>query len=54
MDQGAPETSKIAGVSPQLARFMSAYFSDAERSQESIDALLDDFCAGAARPIVIH
>ncbi|MFA9950182.1 DUF3567 family protein [Dentiradicibacter hellwigii] len=27
---------------------------DAERSQESIDALLDDFCAGAARPIVIH
>lgn len=27
---------------------------DTERTQESIDALLDDFCAGAATPIAIH
>ena len=25
-----------------------------ERSQESIDSLLDDYCAGAAQPIAIH
>ena len=33
---------------------MPVYFPDAKRSQESIDALLDDSCAGAAQPIVIH
>ena len=27
---------------------------DAERSEETIDALLDEYCAGAARPIVLH
>lgn len=27
---------------------------DEDRDQESIDALLDDFCAGVARPIAIH
>jgi hypothetical protein len=27
---------------------------DAERDEESIDALLDDYCAGNARPIVYH
>ena len=27
---------------------------DEDRDQESIDSLLDDFCAGAARPIAIH
>lgn len=27
---------------------------DAERNEESIDALLDDYCAGSARPIVYH
>ncbi len=26
----------------------------AERTEEAIDALLDDYCADAARPIVIH
>ena len=25
-----------------------------ERSQESIDSLLDDYCAGVAQPIAIH
>ncbi|WP_313950534.1 DUF3567 family protein [Accumulibacter sp.] len=25
-----------------------------ERDEESIDALLDTYCAGAARPIVLH
>ena len=25
-----------------------------ERNEESIDALLDDYCAGAARPIAYH
>lgn len=25
-----------------------------ERNEESIDSLLDDYCAGAARPIVYH
>ena len=27
---------------------------DEDRDQESIDSLLDDFCAGAARPITVH
>ena len=27
---------------------------DGERDEESIDALLDEYCAGAARPIVVH
>lgn len=27
---------------------------DNERTEEAIDALLDDYCAGAARPIVFH
>ena len=27
---------------------------EGERSQESIDALLDDYCSSAARPIVLH
>ena len=26
----------------------------AERDQESIDSLLDDYCVGAARPIAFH
>jgi len=26
----------------------------AERNEESIDSLLDDYCVGAARPIVYH
>ena len=26
----------------------------AERNEESIDSLLDDYCVGAARPIVFH
>ncbi len=25
-----------------------------ERTEENIDALLEDYCAGAARPIVFH
>lgn len=25
-----------------------------DRTEESIDALLDDYCVGAARPIVFH
>jgi hypothetical protein len=25
-----------------------------ERSEENIDAFLDDYCAGTARPIVLH
>lgn len=25
-----------------------------QRDEETIDALLDDYCVGAARPIVIH
>lgn len=25
-----------------------------DRNEESIDSLLDDYCAGAARPIVFH
>lgn len=27
---------------------------EAERDEETIDALLDDYCAGSARPIVFH
>lgn len=27
---------------------------DSERDEEAIDALLDAYCAGAARPIVLH
>lgn len=27
---------------------------DEERDEESIDALLDDYCAGSARPILFH
>lgn len=27
---------------------------DAERDTESIDSLLDDYCAGAAKPILFH
>ena len=27
---------------------------DSERDEESIDALLDEYCAGAARPIMLH
>ncbi len=27
---------------------------DEDRDQESIDSLLDVFCAGAAKPIVLH
>jgi len=26
----------------------------AERNEETVDALLDEYCAGAARPIVLH
>lgn len=27
---------------------------EAERDEETIDAFLDDYCSGTARPIVIH
>jgi hypothetical protein len=27
---------------------------DEQRSEESVDALLDEYCAGSARPIVLH
>ncbi|HAY26763.1 MAG TPA: DUF3567 domain-containing protein [Candidatus Accumulibacter sp.] len=27
---------------------------DEQRCAESVDALLDEYCAGAARPIVLH
>ncbi len=27
---------------------------EAERDEETIDAFLDDYCAGSARPIVFH
>lgn len=27
---------------------------EAERDEETIDAFLDDYCTGSARPIVIH
>ena len=27
---------------------------DSERDEESTDALLDEYCAGAARPIMLH
>ncbi|MBE2258250.1 MAG: DUF3567 domain-containing protein, partial [Rhodobacteraceae bacterium] len=27
---------------------------DEERDEEAIDAVLDAYCAGAARPIVVH
>ncbi|EXI68509.1 MAG: hypothetical protein AW08_01291 [Candidatus Accumulibacter adjunctus] len=27
---------------------------DEQRSEESVDALLDEYCAGKARPIVLH
>ena len=27
---------------------------DSERDEESIHALLDEYCAGAARPLVVH
>ncbi|MDA0190695.1 MAG: DUF3567 family protein [Proteobacteria bacterium] len=49
--------SRVLFVQGSVARNLRAAIDsipDEERDEEAIDALLDDYCAGSARPIRYH
>ncbi|ACV36533.1 DUF3567 domain-containing protein [Accumulibacter sp.] len=54
VDKAASRSLFVQGsVARDLRRAIDG-IPDSERDEESIDALLDEYCAGAARPIVVH
>ncbi|HNC52287.1 MAG TPA: DUF3567 family protein [Accumulibacter sp.] len=54
VDKAASRSLFVQGSIARDLRRAIDEIPDAERSEETIDALLDEYCAGAARPIVLH
>jgi len=54
VDKAASRSLFVQGsVARELRRTLDE-IPDEERDEEAIDAVLDAYCAGAARPIVVH
>jgi hypothetical protein len=54
VDKAASRSLFVQGSVAGICARPSTSIPDSERDEESIDALLDEYCAGAARPIVLH
>lgn len=54
VDKAASRSLFVQGSVARNLRKAIDDIPDNERDEESIDALLDEYCAGAARPIVVH
>lgn len=54
VDKTARRTLFVQGSVARDLRKSIEGIPDEERNEESIDALLDEYCAGATRPIVLH
>lgn len=53
-DKECLRTLFLQGVLARHFRDAMEEIPAAERDEETIDAFLDDYCSGSARPIVIH
>jgi hypothetical protein len=54
VDKAASRSLFVQGSVARDLRKAIDEIPDSERDEESIDALLDEYCAGAARPIMLH
>ncbi len=54
VDKAASRTLFVQGSVARDLRRAIDEIPAAERNEETVDALLDEYCAGAARPIVLH
>ncbi|HCZ13797.1 MAG TPA: DUF3567 family protein [Accumulibacter sp.] len=54
VDKAASRSLFVQGSVARDLRRALEEIPDSERDEESIDALLDSYCAGAARPIILH
>ena len=54
VDKAASRSLFVQGSIARDLRRAIDEIPDADRNEETIDALLDEYCAGAARPIVLH
>mgnify|MGYP000963327561 FL=1 len=54
LDKAASRSLFVQGSVARDLRRAIDEIPDADRNEETIDALLDEYCAGAARPIVLH
>jgi hypothetical protein len=54
VDKAASRSLFVQGSVARDLRRAIDEIPDSERDEESIDALLDEYCAGAARPIMLH
>ncbi len=54
VDKAASRSLFVQGSVARDLRKAIDEIPDNERDEESIDALLDEYCAGAARPIMLH
>ena len=54
VDKAASRSLFVQGSVARDLRKAIDEIPDRERDEESIDALLDEYCAGAARPIMLH
>jgi hypothetical protein len=54
VDKAASRSLFVQGSVARDLRRAIDEIPDNERDEESIDALLDEYCAGAARPIMLH
>ena len=54
VDKAASRSLFVQGSVARDLRRAIDEIPDNERDEEAIDALLDEYCAGAARPIMLH
>jgi hypothetical protein len=54
LDKDARRTLFVHGVVAQNFAAMLNRIPQEDRNEETMDELLDDFCAGSAQPIVFH
>ena len=54
LDKAGRRSLFVQGAVARELRRVIDEIPDGERSEDSIDALLYEYCAGAARPIVLH
>ena len=54
LDKAAGRSLFIQGSVARDLRQAIDGIPEGERDEQSIDALLDEYCAGAARPIMVH
>jgi hypothetical protein len=54
VDKAASRSLFVQGSVARDLRRAIDEIPDSERDEEAIDALLDEYCAGAARPIMLH